>query len=137
MDKKIAIIIGAGPAGLSAAYSILKYTNNIKPIIIEEDNTIGGLSKTLDNNNNGVDIGAHRFFTKHNEVFKLWTEFLDVQECPAADDKLFNRFPFYYEGKVNPENQDNVFLKRKRFSRIYYNNNFIDYKKVVKLLNKK
>ena len=127
MEKRIAVIIGGGPAGLSSAYSLLKYTNDIKPVIIEENDCVGGLSRTLIHNNNGIDIGPHRFFTRNNEVFQLWNEFLNIQDCPAIDDKLLNRFPKSENGKINPEIQDNVFLKRKRFSRIYYNKHFIDY----------
>ncbi|MEA4967384.1 MAG: NAD(P)-binding protein [Bacteroidaceae bacterium] len=61
MDKKHALIIGAGPAGLTAAYELLTKTN-IKPIIIESTNDIGGISKTFDYKNNKMDMGGHRFF---------------------------------------------------------------------------
>ena len=64
---KKAIIIGAGPAGLTAAYELLKNTN-YKPIILEETNMIGGISKTLEHNGNRIDIGGHRFFSKSEEV---------------------------------------------------------------------
>jgi len=58
---KIAIIIGAGPAGLTAAYELVTRTD-IKPIIIEKTNDIGGLCKTVVHNGNRIDIGGHRFF---------------------------------------------------------------------------
>ncbi len=125
--NKTAIIIGGGPAGLSAAYSILKYTTDIMPVIIEENDNLGGLSKTIYKNGNGTDIGPHRFFTKNNEVIDFWKEFLQFQELPACDDKILGRFNPVKCGKINPEEQDNVFLKRRRFSRIYYNNHLIDY----------
>ena len=60
---KIAIIIGAGPAGLTAAYELVTQTD-IKPIIIEKTNDIGGISKTVLYNGNRMDIGGHRFFFK-------------------------------------------------------------------------
>ena len=60
---KTAIIIGAGPAGLTAAYYLLKETD-IKPVIIEKDNVVGGLSRTVNFEGNRMDIGGHRFFKK-------------------------------------------------------------------------
>ena len=58
---KVAIIMGAGPAGLTAAYELLINTD-IKPIIIETDAEVGGLSKTINYKGNLIDIGGHRFF---------------------------------------------------------------------------
>ena len=63
MNKKQAIIIGAGPAGLTAAYELATRTK-IKPIIIEKSQFIGGISKTIDYKGNKIDIGGHRFFSK-------------------------------------------------------------------------
>ncbi len=62
---KTAIIIGAGPAGLTAAYKLLTETD-IKPIILEETNVIGGISQTVVHNGNRMDIGGHRFFSKND-----------------------------------------------------------------------
>lgn len=59
--KKIALIVGAGPAGLTAAYELLS-RSDIKPIIIEKSNQIGGISKTVNYKGNCIDIGGHRFF---------------------------------------------------------------------------
>ena len=67
-EKKTAIIIGAGPAGLTAAYKFLKETD-IKPIILEESEFIGGISRTAEHNGNRMDIGGHRFFTKNQRKF--------------------------------------------------------------------
>ncbi|MDP7069274.1 MAG: NAD(P)-binding protein, partial [Candidatus Peribacteraceae bacterium] len=58
---KIAIIAGAGPAGLTAAYELLKRTD-IKPIVLEMTNAIGGISQTYNYKGNKIDIGGHRFF---------------------------------------------------------------------------
>ena len=66
-EKKTAIIIGAGPAGLTAAYKLLKETD-IKPIILEESEFIGGISRTAEHNGNRMDLGGHRFFSKNAEV---------------------------------------------------------------------
>ena len=64
MHKKNAIIIGAGVAGLTAAHYLLKMTD-IRPIVLEKENFIGGLSRTVNFNGNRMDIGGHRFFTKN------------------------------------------------------------------------
>ncbi|MGN0383431.1 MAG: NAD(P)-binding protein, partial [Eubacterium sp.] len=61
--NKKAIIIGAGPAGLTAAYQLLK-TTDIIPVIIEKEDFVGGISRTANYKGNRIDIGGHRFFTK-------------------------------------------------------------------------
>src|SRR5450432_2752944 len=75
--KKTAIIIGAGPAGLTAAYELLTKTDII-PIIIESDEQVGGLSKTINFKGNKIDIGGHRFFSKSERVIKWWLHFLPL-----------------------------------------------------------
>lgn len=124
---KNVVIIGAGPAGLSCAYEILKNNKNIKVTIFEEEEMVGGISKTVNYKGNRIDIGGHRFFTKNEEVKKLWLELLPLQNKPAYDDKIINiekKFP--KKGK-NPEKDDAVMLIRNRVSRIYYNHKFFDY----------
>ena len=124
---KNVVIIGAGPAGLSCAYEILKNNKNIKVTIFEEEKMVGGISKTVNYKGNRIDIGGHRFFTKNEEVKKLWLELLPLQNKPAYDDKILNiekKFP--KKGK-NPEKDDAVMLIRNRVSRIYYNHKFFDY----------
>lgn len=121
--KKV-IIIGAGPAGLSAACKLLEY--GITPVVIEQDESVGGISKTIFNGKNGTDIGPHRFFTKSDEVMNFVSNFLKIQGKPAKDDLILNR-NFETTDSANPEKDDLVLLKRKRFSRIYYNNKFFDY----------
>ncbi len=76
--NKCAIIIGAGPAGLTAAYELITKTD-IKPIIIEKTSDIGGISKTVVYNGNRMDIGGHRFFSKSDTVMKWWQEILPIQ----------------------------------------------------------
>jgi protoporphyrinogen oxidase len=70
-EHKTAIIIGAGPAGLTAAYELLTRTN-IKPIILEQTSHIGGLSRTDNYKGNRIDIGGHRFFSKSDRVMNWW-----------------------------------------------------------------
>src|SRR6201990_2641371 len=76
MAKK-AIIIGAGPAGLTAAYELLKRTDII-PIIIEKSGDIGGISKTVNYKGNRIDIGGHRFFSKSDRVMDWWLQLMPL-----------------------------------------------------------
>src|SRR5258708_8729001 len=82
---KKAIIIGAGPAGLTAAYELLKRTD-IVPIIIEKSGDIGGLSKTVNYKGNRMDIGGHRFFSKSDRVMDWWLRImpLDASGLPEG-----------------------------------------------------
>jgi len=85
MDRqKIAIIAGAGPAGLTAAYELLKRTD-IKPIVLEATSAIGGIAQTYNYKGNRIDIGGHRFFSKVDRVMQWWFNILPVQGAPAAD----------------------------------------------------
>lgn len=126
MHKKHAVIIGAGPAGLTAAYYLLKFTD-IKPIVLEKEKFIGGISRTMNFNGNRMDIGGHRFFTKNEEVLKLWNELLSAQGAPAFDDKILERESVLTEGGADPEEVDEVFLNRHRVSRIFYRRKFFSY----------
>lgn len=76
---KKAVIIGAGPAGLTAAYYLLKETD-IKPIVIEQENFVGGIARTVEHNGNRMDIGGHRFFTKNKEINELWQELVPMEK---------------------------------------------------------
>ncbi len=125
---KKAIIIGAGPAGLTAAYELLKKSNDIKPIILEESNgVIGGISQTVNYKNNRMDIGGHRFFTKDDRVNNIWLEIMPIQGAKAKDDIILNREVKINEGGPDPEKEDIVMLKRHRISRIYFLRKFFDY----------
>lgn len=126
MESKTAIIIGAGPAGLTAAYTLLKETD-IHPILLEESEFIGGISRTAVYQNNRMDIGGHRFFSKSDAVTALWSELMPVQGAPARDDKLLDRQKPLVEGGPDPEQEDRVMLVRDRVSRIFYLGKFFDY----------
>ncbi len=110
MNKK-AIIIGAGPAGLTAAYELLKNTN-IKPIIFEASEDIGGISKTINYKGNRIDIGGHRFFSKSDTIMNWWEEIL-----PQRTRSL----------KKAEEKKLDCMLIRHRSSRILYSGKFFDY----------
>lgn len=124
---KNVVIIGAGPAGLTAAYKILKSSKDYNVLIIEESNQVGGISKTINYNGNRIDIGGHRFFTKDKEIKKIWTDILKTQSKPSYDDKLLERKKKLPKIGPDPEKSDNVMLIRNRISRIFYKNKFFDY----------
>ena len=85
--RKTAIIIGAGPAGLTAGIELLRQTDII-PILLEEKDCVGGLSRTVFYHGNRMDIGGHRFFSKDPDIMKWWTTLLPLQGSPAQDDLL-------------------------------------------------
>ncbi|WP_010248692.1 NAD(P)/FAD-dependent oxidoreductase [Acetivibrio cellulolyticus] len=125
-SQKLAIIIGAGPAGLTAAYQLLKDTD-IKPIILEESEFIGGISRTAQYKGNRMDIGGHRFFSKNSQVNDIWQELMPTQGSPSKDDKLLGiEKPLSADGP-DPEKTDKVMLVRNRVSRIFYLRSFFDY----------
>lgn len=125
--KKV-LIIGAGPAGLTAGYELLKEKNgDYEVTIIEEDNRIGGISKTVNINGNRMDIGGHRFFSKDEEIMNFWKELMPIQAKPSFDDKILEREKTLEKEGPNPETEDRVMLVRDRVSRIYYLKKFFDY----------
>lgn len=124
--KETAIIIGAGPAGLTAAYELLKHTD-IHPLILEETDVIGGISQTVRCGGNRMDIGGHRFFSKNEEVMRWWRQMMPIQGAPALDDKLLDRKKPLSQDGPDPEAEDRVMLVRDRVSRIYFLRNFFDY----------
>ncbi|MDD4969123.1 MAG: NAD(P)/FAD-dependent oxidoreductase [Paludibacter sp.] len=131
--SKTTIIIGAGPAGLTAAYELVTKTD-IKPILIEQSNDIGGISKTVVYHGNRIDIGGHRFFSKSPVVMKWWQDILPIQGSESKDEILKD---IYYHKKHNrvklpengpdPEKTDRVMLIRTRLSRIFFLRKFFDY----------
>ena len=88
-SKKIAVIIGAGPAGLTAAHELLE-KSDILPIVLEASDVIGGISQTLRYTGNRMDIGGHRFFSKNKEVMDWWYRMMPVQGARSKDDILLN-----------------------------------------------
>lgn len=154
--SKIAIIAGAGPAGLTAAYELLKRTD-IKPIVFEATDAIGGIAQTHNYKGNRIDIGGHRFFSKSERVMDWWFNILPLQGAPAADTKeKGHEIDYATEAVVNwlcpecvdeeekgkwkkesdgrysrsapdPDQEDRVMLQRPRVSRIYYKRSFFPY----------
>ena len=124
--KKI-VIIGAGPAGITAAIELLKDGGDFDVTILESTRAIGGISQTVRHNGNRMDIGGHRFFSKSDEVMKWWSDLMPIQGKPSFDDKKLGREKPLEEGGPDPETEDRVMLVRTRVSRIYYKKKFFDY----------
>ncbi|HEU4606904.1 MAG TPA: NAD(P)-binding protein [Chitinophagaceae bacterium] len=133
--NKHAIIIGAGPAGLTAAYELLKRTE-IKPIILEKSGDIGGISKTVQYKGNRIDIGGHRFFSKSDRVMNWWMNIMPVQAEAEAESNI----TIHYQNAsreiktdtggvsiATGKDSDKVMLVRKRLSRIYFLRKFFTY----------
>jgi protoporphyrinogen oxidase len=114
MVKKIAVIAGAGPAGLTLAYELLTRTE-IKPVIYEATNVIGGIAQTHNYKGNRIDIGGHRFFSKSERVMNWWFNFL-----PPENQSVYST---ENDSTIN----DEVMLYRSRLSRIFYRSNFFPY----------
>lgn len=123
------VIIGAGPAGLTAAYELLRDGGNKKyqVTILEESDRIGGISQTVRYNGNRMDIGGHRFFSKDDRVMKWWQDMMPRQGKPSFDDLKLHREKNLAPGGPDPEKTDRVMLVRHRVSRIYYKKKFFDY----------
>ena len=96
MNDKPVLIVGAGPAGLAAAYELI--TRGVRPLVLEQADTVGGLARTETYKGYSFDIGGHRFFTKIEKIDRLWREMLGED-----------------------------FLTVSRLSRIYYRGRFFDY----------
>jgi len=125
---KKAIIIGAGPAGLTAAYELLKHTN-IKPIVVEMSPDMGGISKTVNYKGNRMDIGGHRFFSKSKRVMEWWQNILPIQ-----NDTEKAVVSLKYQGKKSEVKltkssklSNKVMMIRNRVSRVYFLQKFFNY----------
>jgi len=128
-----AIIIGAGPAGLTAAYELLTRTD-VVPIVLELSSYMGGIARTVEHHGNRIDIGGHRFFSKSDRVMKWWTDRMPIEGSGEGRDQ---RATVSYQqqqtvvtrqaGGPDPMLTDVVMLVRNRLSRIYYARKFFDY----------
>lgn len=129
MSKRRAIIIGAGPAGLTAAYELLKQSD-IEPVVLEMSTYMGGIARTVEHNGNRIDIGGHRFFSKSDRVMEWWLDVMPIESVPGKTAEItYQRKTRSVEttGTIDPEQEDLVMLVRSRRSRIYYLRKFFDY----------
>src|ERR1700678_422914 len=126
--KKIVVIAGAGPAGLTAALELLRQSDTT-PIVFEADTQVGGIAKTINYRGNRMDLGGHRFFSKSDWVMRWWQEILPVaadQTQPTGAQRI------HYQGhtrELMPQGRasgssDAVMLIRRRLSRIFYRRRF-------------
>ena len=130
MRKRTAVIIGAGPAGLTAAYELLKHTD-VLPIVLEKSEYMGGISRTVNYKGNRIDIGGHRFFSKSDRVMDWWLSILPMQ-AGADGEQLITyqsrqRAVQVSPSAPDPATDDRVMLVRPRKSRIYFLRRFFDY----------
>lgn len=126
MSNQRAIIIGAGPAGLTAAYELLTRTS-IQPIVLEKSEYMGGISRTVNYKGNRIDIGGHRFFSKSDRVMKWWLDILPMQGQDQQTIQYHRMTTTVAPGSAAPVAPDKVMLLRPRKSRIYYLRRFFDY----------
>ncbi|MBO7359391.1 MAG: NAD(P)-binding protein, partial [Clostridia bacterium] len=130
--KKV-LIIGAGPAGLTAAYELLDRSGEYEVTVFEESGCFGGISRTVNHNGNRMDMGGHRFFSKVPEVNAWWEKMLPTQGALPRDDLALGRTSTVTPGGPDPEKTDRVMLRRNRLSRIFFNSRFFDYPVSLKL----
>jgi protoporphyrinogen oxidase len=129
--QKVAVIAGAGPAGLTAALELLR-RSNITPIVFEADTQVGGISKTVNYRGNRMDLGGHRFFSKSDWVMRWWQEILPVAEG-QVDAAAALKLTYQQQSRdlipapFAAATSDAVMLVRQRLSRIFYRRRFFDY----------
>jgi protoporphyrinogen oxidase len=130
-QHKVAVIAGAGPAGLTAALELLRRSDVI-PIVVEADGQVGGISKTVNYRGNRMDLGGHRFFSKSDWVMRWWQDILPVAEGQAEPGGALQisyqqRSREWHPDAFAPASSDAVMLVRRRLSRIFYRRRFFDY----------
>lgn len=124
--KRVAVIAGAGPAGLTAAYELLQRTD-LCPVVFEADTQVGGISRTIHYRGNRMDLGGHRFFSKSDWVMTWWQSILPVESDLATELAYHGQRRDFTPAAVPVGHRDNVMLVRPRLSRILYRRRFYDY----------
>jgi protoporphyrinogen oxidase len=144
--KRTAVIIGAGPAGLTAAYELLT-RSEVRPIVLEKNPDVGGLSRTIQHHGNLMDIGGHRFFSKSDRVMNWWLMHLPLESSAAGGAEITYQHKTRNIGSPDSRaaqaqlnaaaaveraaeltpNPEAVMLLRRRQSRIYFLRKFFAY----------
>jgi len=128
--EKKAIIVGAGPAGLTAAYELL-CRSDVIPVILEKSSYMGGISRTVNYKGNRLDLGGHRFFSKSDRVMNWWLQHLPLEARAVGSASItYQQQSRQIAGAgagPDPQSTDEVMLLRKRRSRIYYLRKFFEY----------
>jgi protoporphyrinogen oxidase len=123
------VIVGAGPAGLTAALELQAAgINGIT--VVEADHQVGGISRTVEHHGNRIDIGGHRFFSKSDWVMDWWRGMLPVAtpaDAHAARELRYQGASADVPAGGASEADEQVMLLRSRLSRIYFNKQFFDY----------
>ena len=129
MSRK-ALIIGAGPAGLTAAFELLK-RSDVTPHVLEKSEYMGGISRTVRFKGNLIDIGGHRFFSKSDRVMQWWMQVMPVEGSANGAHSISyqrqSREVAASKEAPDPVKDDRVMLIRNRKSRIYFLRKFFDY----------
>jgi protoporphyrinogen oxidase len=131
-EQKTAVIIGAGPAGLTASLEFVRQSQ-VKPVIFEASHEIGGISRTIRYKGNRMDIGGHRFFSKSDRVMNWWREVMPI----VSDGDGSKEHSIRYQNReltvtadqsaATAADSDLVMLVRPRKSRIYFLRSFFNY----------
>ena len=135
MSKPLVIIIGAGPAGLTAALELVR-DGRMQPLVLETSNDVGGISRTVEYKGNRMDIGGHRFFSKSDWVMNWWREILPIADADAAVEIAYqgqrrtlmpSGIAGDGAGAAAPNESGLAMLVRNRLSRIYFLRKYFDY----------
>lgn len=126
LQHKTAVIIGAGPAGLTAALEFAR-RSDIHPLVLEASNEIGGISRTIRHNGNRMDIGGHRFFSKSDRVMNWWAELMPIAGENGEHTVRYQNKERMVAATAASANDDLVMLVRPRQSRIYFLRSFFAY----------
>ena len=122
----LAVVIGAGPAGLTAAFELATRTD-LRVVVLEATDALGGLSQTVVHNGNRIDIGGHRFFSKSDRVVDWWLDMLPAEASGVETVSYQNKHREVALAPADLTDDDAAFMVRPRTSRIYFAGRFFDY----------
>ena len=124
--QRYAVIIGAGPAGLTAAYELLTRTD-VVPIVLEKSTYMGGIARTVNYKGNRIDLGPHRFFSKSDRVMNWWLEFMPIADDAQEREITYRRAKRRVVAAPGGSDSERVMLVCNRKTRIYFLRRFFEY----------